>query len=134
MSVVKYFVVCHHLHTSHELNGSRLLQVLQAYDTQTNEHTGVLSVERSTSNTRMGYQCPECSYVCSKPSLFTKHYRTHTGEKPFACAECPYQTSDKSNLTRHLVVHSGEKRFSCPYCSFCCSRKYNLIAHVRTHN
>lgn len=127
------FVLC--INTSHELNGSHLLQVWQTFDTQVAEHVGPPSFEKSTSNIRKEkYQCPECSYTCSKPSQFTKHYRTHTGEKPFSCTECTYQTSDKSNLTKHIRIHSGERRFPCSYCSFCSNRKDRLLAHERTHN
>ncbi|KAK8375762.1 hypothetical protein O3P69_008480 [Scylla paramamosain] len=106
----------------------------QNYDTQIAEKVGTPTFEKNTSSIRVEkYQCPECSYTCSKPSHFTKHYRTHTGEKPFSCPECSYQTSDKSNLTKHIRIHSGEKRFSCPYCSFRSNRKDRLLAHERTH-
>lgn len=122
------------IHTSNELNGPHLLQVWQTFNAQTAEQVGSSSFEKNTSNMKVEkYQCPECSYTCAQPSNFTKHYRKHTGEKPFSCTECSYQTSDKSNLTRHFSIHSGEKRFSCPFCSFCSNRKYNLHVHVKTH-
>ncbi|XP_042890861.1 zinc finger protein 513-like [Penaeus japonicus] len=51
-----------------------------------------------------------------------KHYRTHTGVKPFACPHCSYQTGDKSNLMQHIRIHTGEKPFSCPYCPYKANR------------
>lgn len=123
------------INTSRGLKCSHLLQVWLIQDTQIADPTVFPSFEKSTSSIRVEkYQCPECSYTCSRLSNFTKHCHTHTGKKPFSCSECPYQTSYKSNLMRHLSNHSGEKHFSCPYCSFCSDRKCNLLVHVRIHN
>lgn len=111
-------------------------QVWLGNDSEMVEERGAASIERNYINSRKSsdtFQCPHCPYVCSTRSHFTKHYRTHTGEKPFSCPYCSYQASDKSNLTKHVRIHTGEKPFSCPHCPFKSNRNDRLLHHMRTH-
>lgn len=111
-------------------------QVWLGNDSQMVEERRAASIERNYINSGKSsdtFQCPHCPYVCSTRSHFTKHYRTHTGEKPFSCPYCSYQASDKSNLTKHIRIHTGEKPFSCPHCPFKSNRNDRLLHHMRTH-
>ncbi|XP_042216122.1 zinc finger protein 263-like isoform X19 [Homarus americanus] len=105
-------------------------------DSQIADKVRCSNIEKNFTNSRKEpekYQCPQCNYVSANRSHFKRHYRTHTGEKPFSCPHCSYQASDKSNLTQHVRIHTGEKRFSCPCCPFRSNRNDRLLNHLHTH-
>lgn len=59
------------------------------------------------------FQCPLCSIVCKDKGLFRRHYRVHSGEKPFACLLCPYRANQNSTLKSHLFhVHAVRTELS----------------------
>lgn len=51
------------------------------------------------------FHCEKCGASFSRKWTLSKHYYTHTGEKPFNCQHCPKKFADKSNLTTHMKKH-----------------------------
>jgi len=96
------------------------------------------SVSETTLLSGKKYACDwaECVRSFDRPSQLSKHYRTHTREKPFGCDHCDQRFPDKSNRQRHIsTVHDLKKPFICSHCSFKFARRQHLEAHVnrKTH-
>ncbi|XP_047492020.1 zinc finger protein 774-like [Penaeus chinensis] len=109
------------------------LKVWLGNDSEMVEERGAASIERNYINSRKSsdtFQCPHCPYVCSTRSHFTKHYRTHTGEKPFSCPYCSYQvwlSNDSEMVSQRapactLRSPDGNRKalesFKCTHCSY----------------
>ncbi|PIK57050.1 hypothetical protein BSL78_06046 [Apostichopus japonicus] len=56
---------------------------------------------------RLGrHVCKYCGHRCAKPSVLTKHLRSHTGERPYPCTPCGFAFKTKSNLYKHCKSHA----------------------------
>ncbi|XP_042216114.1 zinc finger and BTB domain-containing protein 7B-like isoform X11 [Homarus americanus] len=95
---------------------------------------GAVVAGRGHTSTRKMHQCPCCLYTTINHSHLREHYRTHTGEKPFACPHCSYQSATKRDLKKHVRIHTGEKPFPCSFCSYRSATSSDLRKHTRTHS
>ncbi|KAL4071237.1 hypothetical protein V8B97DRAFT_436074 [Scleroderma yunnanense] len=86
------------------------------------------------------YPCTHsgCTRSYSKPSRLSEHYRSHTGERPFACKECGKSYLRETHLQAHNRSHLPEskKPYVCTQSPNCTKRFWtsqHLHIHENTH-
>ncbi|GFY41391.1 hypothetical protein TNIN_486811 [Trichonephila inaurata madagascariensis] len=70
-------------------------------------------------NTKLSYQCHLCSYSASYYSHLERHFRIHTGERPFKCTMCEKSFTQKCHLKGHLFVHVNRENLMSDNKGFC---------------
>jgi uncharacterized Zn-finger protein len=61
--------------------------------------------------------------------------RSHIGEKPYACLweGCTWRFARSDELTRHYRKHTGARPFKCQICGRAFTRSDHLTLHLKRH-
>ncbi|CAD7004004.1 unnamed protein product [Ceratitis capitata] len=62
---------------------------------------------RAINNREKPYTCqwPECEWRFARSDELTRHYRKHTGAKPFKCVVCERSFARSDHLALHMKRH-----------------------------
>ncbi|OAF64284.1 Zinc finger protein ZENK [Intoshia linei] len=89
-------------------------------------------------NTKIKNKKFECTYLNCKKKFsrsdeLNRHYRIHSGVKPFKCMICLRCFSRSDHLTTHIRTHTGEKPFQCTICGRRFARSDERKRHTKIH-
>uniref|UniRef100_A0A8C4R9R8 C2H2-type domain-containing protein n=1 Tax=Eptatretus burgeri TaxID=7764 RepID=A0A8C4R9R8_EPTBU len=79
------------------------------------------------------YKCTHCPYGTDVKTCYTRHTRTHTGEKPYKCSVCDKSFTAASTFKTHMRIHTLEKPYTCSMCDKSFIRASSLKSHTQTH-
>ncbi|XP_067635457.1 zinc finger protein 721-like [Eurosta solidaginis] len=85
-------------------------------------------------NEQYQYPCDICGKHFKTKSVFNRHKRIHSGEKPHKCDFCEKRFVLAVTLREHMRTHTGEKPHKCKYCKRCFATKSALNEHLRVHH
>ncbi|XP_054164737.1 zinc finger protein 64-like [Oppia nitens] len=79
------------------------------------------------------FKCDVCDRCFNRSDKLKLHTRSHTGEKPYQCDQCSYASSDRCSLVKHQRIHTDERPYKCQLCRYASRNSSQLVVHLRTH-
>ncbi|KAL5268728.1 hypothetical protein ACHWQZ_G002540 [Mnemiopsis leidyi] len=80
------------------------------------------------------FECKYCNYQAKQYNQLARHWKTHSGERPYQCGMCDYSAALKHNLVQHMwSKHTARKKYQCSDCDYSATRRDYLAAHRTQH-
>lgn len=93
----------------------------------------VSNTKQTNKRTKL-HKCIECNRVFARSDMLTRHFRLHSGLKPYQCSKCLQVFSRSDHLATHERTHTGEKPYQCNLCAYSACRRDMITRHMRTHS
>ena len=82
------------------------------------------------------FECDVCQKQFYNKTDWKRHYRVHTGERPYKCNQCDMSFKENGHLASHIKhIHCNKRPFQCFLCNKSFKSEWNLKSHIRNaHN
>lgn len=97
------------------------------------EYPPTSGTQCNSDKSKKSSNCDVCGKAFKYDYIMRRHYRVHTGERPFSCKMCGKTFISASSLLKHTKTHSGVKPFCCTTCGKRFSYNSDLLKHTRSH-
>ncbi|XP_061400088.1 transcriptional repressor CTCFL [Musca vetustissima] len=77
------------------------------------------------------FKCQICDYSTNKKFLLTRHFKTHSDDRPYKCSVCERGFKTHTSLMNHINTHLGNKPHKCGDCDMTFTTSGELTRHRR---
>lgn len=115
-------------------------EILESSDVASSGSSKTQQTEKHRGRRRL-VCCSICGKAFGKSSDLVRHYRIHSGSRPYCCNRCGRSFALKSSLNLHLESHVREDNvdsyYTCARCPVCMKQlatANSLRRHMKLHN